>query len=60
MADCLQVISARLLFAHVRRQTGIPSSSREVLTLNKRNVHALAVLIALSKPEVNHVDVVFG
>ena len=60
MTNGLQVISPRLFFTHVGRQTGISRRTSEVLTLNEWDMLSFRVLIALRQSEINNVNIIFG
>ena len=60
VADCLQIISPRLLVSQVGIETGVPGCSSEVLSVSERNVLAIGALVALGEAEVNDVDCVLG
>jgi len=55
-----EVVTARLLLAHMRGQARVTSSPRQVLAFDEWNVHTLAVLETLGQTEVDNVDVVLS
>ena len=58
VADCLEIISARLLVANVSVDAGIASSAGEVLAFPEGDVLAIRVLVALGEAEIDDVHVV--
>ena len=60
MTNCLQIVASALFDALVCGYRGVSGSSCQVLSVLVWNMLALTVLIALSKPEVDDVDVISG
>ena len=58
MSNRLQVIPSRLFFSQMCSQRGIPSSSRQIFTLDEWNVLALRILVAFGQTKINNVNVV--
>lgn len=58
MTDGLEVVTSRLLVADMRVDRGIPGSAGQVLAFTERDMFSLRVLVALSEPEIDDVDVV--
>lgn len=59
MADCLEIVSSRLLIANVRVDTGITSRSSEILALSEWDMLSVGVLIALGETEIDNEDIIF-
>lgn len=59
MADCLEIVSSRLLIANVRVDTGITSRSSEILALSEGDMLSVGVLIALGETEIDNEDIIF-
>ena len=60
VANGLEVISPGLLVANMSVDTGITSCSRQVFPFSEGNMLSVRILIALCKPEIDDVDIVFG
>lgn len=60
MSDGLEIITTRLLVTNVGVQRGVPGCACEVLALSEGNVLAIRVLVALSEPKIDDVDIVFS
>lgn len=58
VANALQVVTSRLLNSFMGGDGGISGGSSQVFSVLVGDVHALSVLVALSKTKVNDVDVV--
>lgn len=58
MANGLEIVPSALLITYMGANTGITSCSSQVFALSERDVFSIRVLVALSKSEIDDIDVV--
>jgi hypothetical protein len=59
MANCLQIVASGLLDTFMSCNRSVTRGTSQVLSINIWNVHALRVLVALSKSKINNINSVF-
>ena len=59
MANCLKIISSRLLVADMCVDTSIPSCSSQVLSFSKGDVFSFSILVAFRQSKINNENTVF-
>jgi hypothetical protein len=58
VSDTFKIVSPGLLVTKMSVDTGIPSSTRQTLSISERNVLSVRVSVALSQSKIDNVDVV--
>jgi hypothetical protein len=60
VADSLKIVSPGLLVSDVGVDTGVSSSSSQILSFSERDMLTLRVFVALGKSKINNVDIIFS
>jgi hypothetical protein len=60
VTNSLKIVSSGLLVSNVSVNTGVSSSSSQVLSFSEGDMLSLGVLVALGESEIDNVDIIFS